>query len=289
MQNRQQPSGYWEIAPPDKLRTYIDAFWFYQPKLDRAVQDVLIPEGVVDIVFNFGAAYSRRNLKEEDAALEVIGQDVVVGQRSDLFEIEWPTRTQLFAIRVKPEYAHCLVEGSMARLTDATLPINNTPLMELGTLLHTFKFSQQDLILEACCNALLSFIARLEQSDPRLIAAIRLIRDGCEPVDLSRVSASVGTTQRTLERLFKQRIGLSPKRYERIIRVHKFLVDYSRQLEPNLTQSATQAWFYDQSHFIKEFRHFTGTTPAQFFKSPPEIYQPLITSLISRYIKPARL
>lgn len=74
-------------------------------------------------------------------------------------------------------------------------------------------------------------------------------------------------SNRTLEHQFKQQIGLSPKMFSRIIRfnqVNKFLKD-----------TATKDWqelvykygYFDQSHFIREFKHFFGYTPSQIHLS----------------------
>lgn len=73
------------------------------------------------------------------------------------------------------------------------------------------------------------------------------------------------TTERQLERLFASHIGLSAKTFSRIIRFqHTFQL---APLAKSLTHLATDAGYFDQAHFSKEFKSFTGMSPRQYFNN----------------------
>jgi transcriptional regulator GlxA family with amidase domain len=73
----------------------------------------------------------------------------------------------------------------------------------------------------------------------------------------------VGLSERSLERYFKQWIGLTPKFYSRIIRfAHIF--ELVNKDQKNWAEISAQAGFYDQAHFIKNFRAFTGEEPSKY-------------------------
>ena len=70
--------------------------------------------------------------------------------------------------------------------------------------------------------------------------------------------------RRTLERKFAKQVGTSPKQLCRAIRLQKTL---KTMLDGNksLTDVGYESEYYDQAHFIKDFKDFTGVSPKQFY------------------------
>lgn len=71
---------------------------------------------------------------------------------------------------------------------------------------------------------------------------------------------------RTLQRQFIKRVGISPKRLERIIRVNRIWESISGDVSIDYQNIVFKGKYYDQSHFIREFKEITGETPDRFFK-----------------------
>lgn len=73
-------------------------------------------------------------------------------------------------------------------------------------------------------------------------------------------------SQRQLEREFKNKVGISPKRYLRITRMNEVhrLLEANEQL--NFTEIAYRSGYTDQAHFIKDFKKITGERPTIFVK-----------------------
>jgi AraC-like DNA-binding protein len=72
----------------------------------------------------------------------------------------------------------------------------------------------------------------------------------------------------SLEKLFSSYIGISAKNYMKIIRLNKSVRFYKQQSKyyPNLTATGIETEFYDQSHFIKDFKQVAGITHGQYFR-----------------------
>lgn len=83
---------------------------------------------------------------------------------------------------------------------------------------------------------------------------------------MKELAASLYISQDPFEKKFRSRIGCSPKKFAAIIRIRNLINNYSSY--SSLTEAAYEAGFYDQSHFIKEFRQFTGKSPSAFFAAP---------------------
>jgi AraC-like DNA-binding protein len=83
---------------------------------------------------------------------------------------------------------------------------------------------------------------------------------------VASVARALEIGKRHLERRFLHRVGLTPKRYTTLRRFERAV---SRvQGSASLTSDALEAGYYDQSHLIREFRCFAGTTPTDYLKRP---------------------
>jgi len=108
------------------------------------------------------------------------------------------------------------------------------------------------------------FLLALPYAEDRLVArAMRLIAAGRgEDAAVAQVARALGLSERQLERRFTARVGVAPKRYAGLVRFERA----SRLVltAPSLTHAALDAGYYDQSHFIREFRRYAGVSPGRF-------------------------
>jgi transcriptional regulator GlxA family with amidase domain len=70
-----------------------------------------------------------------------------------------------------------------------------------------------------------------------------------------------------MERKFVKQIGMSPKQLGKVIRLQTALKMLLKQQSGSLTQIAYESEYYDQAHFIKDFKEFTGTNPKDFLNN----------------------
>jgi AraC-like DNA-binding protein len=78
-----------------------------------------------------------------------------------------------------------------------------------------------------------------------------------------RERCGYGTTRFTS--LFSQAVGLTPKEFSRVLRFQHVLNTLFRKRNADWTEIALRFGYYDQSHFIHEFKTFTGITPGNYF------------------------
>lgn len=117
-------------------------------------------------------------------------------------------------------------------------------------------------------NAVEQFLVnRLSTTPPDalVLAALDTIHKTKGNIRIAMLAKQLHTSQSPLEKRFRKAVGTSPKKYASIVRLNNVLQLGKR--DASLTDIAYEAGFYDQAHFIKEFRTSTGESPEQFFKA----------------------
>lgn len=128
-------------------------------------------------------------------------------------------------------------------------------------LLETKEYSLRVMLLE-------KFILRHLQNrqvDKRILFATRQIRN-VPDIQLDELVDYLNLSARTLRELFSKHIGISPKYYLRLSRFNRVANEVSSNHNCSLTEIAVATGYFDQAHFIKEFKEFGGLSPNQFRK-----------------------
>jgi AraC-like DNA-binding protein len=109
-------------------------------------------------------------------------------------------------------------------------------------------------------------LSRLRDSepDPLVAAAVAWLHQKTEPKRIDDLTRYIGLSQSALERRFRRIVGLSPKKFASLVRLRHAV--QLRTTGTDLTTVAHSAGYYDQSHFIKDFRRATGRAPEAFFR-----------------------
>ncbi len=99
--------------------------------------------------------------------------------------------------------------------------------------------------------------------DPLVMQAVNLIKTTKGKLKIHELTNKLNTSQSPLEKRFRRVVGATPKKFSSVIRLISLLE--TTQSYNTLMDSAEMAGYYDQAHFIKDFKSFTGTTPEKFF------------------------
>lgn len=100
--------------------------------------------------------------------------------------------------------------------------------------------------------------------DPLVSAAISWIETAEPTARIEHLVRHIGLSQSALERRFRRMVGTSPRRFASIVRLQHVL--RLRTTRADFTSVAYDVGYCDQSHFIKDFKRFTGQTPESYFR-----------------------
>lgn len=110
-------------------------------------------------------------------------------------------------------------------------------------------------------------IGRMTNTEPDklVLGALALIHNNKGNIRIRELAEQLHISQSPLEKRFRQAVGTSPKKFASIVRF-KNAIQLSKSIN-SVTKLGYEAGFYDQAHFIKEFKNFTGDTPELFFSA----------------------
>ncbi len=103
--------------------------------------------------------------------------------------------------------------------------------------------------------------------DKLIGAAVQKIQSASGIIKIRELANALYISNDAFEKRFRKVIGTSPKQFSSIIRMKSVI--NQKQPGQNFTDLAISSGYFDQPHFNKDFKLFTGQTPIDFFKAPP--------------------
>ncbi|MGH1517341.1 helix-turn-helix domain-containing protein [Chryseobacterium sp. JK1] len=176
----------------------------------------------------------------------------------------------LVAVVFQPYFLNILVKASAKEVKDSIISVEDV-------LKNSFQRFQENLLNKINPLTVIhdlnifftEFITGENTSDYAFITAVqKYILQNKGSVSSKELERFTGYTERHLERKFENHMGISPKKYSNIIRLHYFLsLMNNRKYNENLTTLSYDAGYTDQSHLIREFKNNVGLTPKQYLKT----------------------
>jgi AraC-like DNA-binding protein len=257
------------FLPCEALRDFIDTYYLLEIECapGEALDDLMLPElanARFQLEGQWQIGFKGQGFKPAPSS-NVFGFThapwrVHVGGRTRVFgagikPLGWMALIGLPACTLADDMCHAAdiwgegVEDTRRVLSKATCG------EDMAAILDRLLLSRRRSVLPMKQTALMRFIDVLERPET---AEINRVDD---------LAYQLGLSVRQVERSTQEFFGCSPKL---LLRQHRFLSMLSR----NLDGAASQSWldsadesFYDQSHYIREYKRFTGRSPQQFAKS----------------------
>ena len=113
------------------------------------------------------------------------------------------------------------------------------------------------------------FLMALLDSETEVNPCVDFAVDGItrdpSQTNLAKLSDRIGYSQKHLISMFKKNVGITPKTYVRVMRFQKAIAAVESSESIDWTAIALESGFYDQAHFINDFKALSGFTPREYF------------------------
>jgi AraC-like DNA-binding protein len=171
----------------------------------------------------------------------------------------------VIGVKFKPGGFYPFWQSPVSELTGRALRLEEVFELD-GDLLEQEVLSQPEPALAiAKVEALLT--ARLPAEDPNvpLVSEIvRLIQEDRSILKVHEAARRAGMHIRTMQRLFDRYVGVSPKWILKRCRLHEAVESMEQGTVPDWTQLCLELGYYDQSHFIRDFKALVGRSPEEY-------------------------
>lgn len=257
--------------PDPPLASFVECFWYWEGAPKLHARERLLPNGEATIVFNLREDEIRLYDADDPQRFEACGLVAFSGARTHCFAIDTATEDRVVGIQFHP---------------GGTFPFFRVPAGEMANRLLALELLwrgaaqeiREQLLAAPSVDALFallerSLMARLARP-LELHPAIELERGHiCRAPHIATVSGvmkRIGLSQRRFIQLFQDQVGLTPKAFCRVRRFQRVLRTVHRHNSVDWAQVALDGGYYDQSHFIHDFRSFAGLTPAAYLARATE-------------------
>jgi len=258
---------YWRISPDPRLGEHVLCYWMVEDAPDRSPgprfahgEDLLLPDGHSEIVFNRGSESFERWQLGARANSEHMRGSYVIGGRSHSVGTHTSTPLRLAGVKLDSRFLREIIGVPLHEFRDSTLSLRDLGHAGLVELEERIATASGPTAMAALLDGfLLGVLRRARRQVSAADALLRRIQRDRGSTPIMRWARNACVDARSLERTFCAATGMTPKQYARIIR---FKRAYHCLLEPVRRPLATALeGFYDQSHFNREFRFFTGVAP----------------------------
>ncbi len=255
---------YQTYEPHPDLAPLVKCHWTLEvPAAADAERQRIVPDGCLELAFILGDDI-KRYVNETEFILQP--RAMVLGQTTAPFYIEPQGYVNTFAVRFYPYGFANFVTVPIKGLANTETPLTALfePVAAKGLEQSIVEATDTMQRIEVVERFLLDRLHNKATIDRVVKATVDALLASNGSRSINAILAADPSKRRQLERKFMKQIGMSPKQLGKVIRLQTALCLLLGEKASSLTEIAYESEYYDQSHFIKDFREFTGTHPGEF-------------------------
>jgi len=250
------------LAPSPELSPFIQHFWYVQWDLRGTTPSSAetLPHPSCYLVFE-------HNLERTIDDPGVLRCAEVSGVTSGKFSRTMEGHGRVFGLKFQPGGLRPFLQSSVSKLTDRVVPAAEVFGPGILTLATQLRAVDSPEIMTAITTQY--FTRHLPERDSNAELSTMIVNTILHDPSILRVetiSTRSGLSIRSLQRLFKEYVGVSPKWVIRRFRLHELLERIHSGEAINGAQLALDLGYADQAHLINDFRKLAGPTPTEYLR-----------------------
>ena len=251
--------NYSTFIPNSIFQSVVECYWTVDG-FDTAWQKIT-PDGCPEIILHLKDPY---RIRHDDGTVEIQPLAIAAGQLDRCIYVQPTGESDVVGIKLKPNGMWKLTGYPMNTLCNQVVDLNRVWNNSGDELLRSLKEIDDAPARISAIENLLGKALPFPEQDILPDVIIREVRDNRGQVTMAELAERAGCTIRQIERLFRDQVGMSVKTFCRVIR---FNAVFKLLQQNSLTRAEASyvAGYFDQAHFNKEFRQFTGENPKAYF------------------------
>jgi AraC-like DNA-binding protein len=255
----------YKIFPSENLKKYIDYYWWIETSEGeiKSNSERVLADSSLEIIFHFSNPVLRLN---NNGLLEQEPTKLLIGQTVKPYTIVSTEKTSMLGIKFHSHTAKFFFDISISEMKDKHFDLsdfwgNNANILH-DQLSETDLLNSKIAVIESYLNKIKS-----QKMEVNLFVenTINEMMNQNGNICIKKICSENNFTTRHLEKLFLNNVGLSPKIVSRIYQF-QYALKLMKHNSKSLTSLGLDAGYFDQSHFIKNFKDFAACTPSQYVK-----------------------
>lgn len=245
---------------------YIESIFHLKDFVPEHSIERVVPTGHIFIIFELDGftrnTFDNETLKPNNSFTKVW----VSGMHKNYISISAHQKSEMLVIQFKPFGSYPFFHIPVQELNDKVLPAENifgNEILELREKIISKKTSEEKFI---CAEKWIINKFDEDKTPPLELLNVMGKLETESVTNYGKIVGDYPKTQKHLIDQFKKYVGLTPKYYQRMLRFNEILQQINQSENIEWSQVAYQCEYSDQSHFIKEFKHFSGINPQKFLK-----------------------
>ncbi len=241
--------NYREVKPNGFLSNFVQCFWEYKT-VDTDKNYIILPDGYFDLIAIF-----------EDGLLKIV---VLTGVWTKPIKVLVPRSAQYIGIRFKLLAVEYLFRQEIKSILDTSKQLPDT-----FWNINNYKANEFEKFVSDIVFKLNSSVKHLSEIDNRKLKLFEVVYSK-NSVSVEELSKKVFWTSRQINRYFNNNFGFPVKEFLKIVRCRVSYTNISNgKIFPEI-------YFFDQSHFIKEIKRYTGVTPTKLYRNENDRFLQLL-------------
>jgi AraC-like DNA-binding protein len=253
------------IKPMDELKSIVQYFQvFHYNERSKEAFFRVFPEGTSGLVYCFGNPHYELTTEFEHKRDHLYFK----GQFDHYSHYKSVGKTNLIIVKFTPLGGYLFLQQDMRELQNLTLPLKKFYKHDYTSLMLDLKSAPEDIdkvnILQ---NYILEKSIMTFDSANEMKKIIDVMIETKGKISIPELAEIAEMSISSLEKKFNKYIGFNPKTFCRIQTMMDFFAKQKAEPNKNLYDLAIECGYHDQSHFIKDFKKFTGTSPKKYLRS----------------------
>jgi AraC-like DNA-binding protein len=253
------------VKPAPPLSRFVELLWYYEhpPRLHQ--KERLMPDGCIGLIVNLEENVTRVYDADDMNKMRKLNGCSVSGPHTKCFVIDTDEQTCVIGVSFRPAGAFPFL-----KLPSDELQNQHVELEDLwGGLARELReralaAKSPEAKVRVVELALLERAAGMFDGQPVVEYAVENFLLRPATTRITEVADKTGFSSRRFIELFKQHVGMTPKLFCRVRRFQKVLRRITSGRPVNWSGTALECGYFDQAHFIHDFRAFSGINPSKY-------------------------
>jgi AraC-like DNA-binding protein len=262
--------------PGPPLADFVEVLWLCQGLQPTHEKERIMPTGSMGLLINLNegslSVYDRKGERQ------TLGRCAVTGAQSEFVVIDTAQQAYIMGVSFRPGGAVPFLDVPACELHGAHVSLDTLWGAAAGEMRErVLEAATPEAKLRALEVVLLERAARRLERHRAVVFALGQFQRVDGPT-VGQVSDQIGLSQRRFIQVFREEVGLTPKLYHRVRRFQQVLQRIHKGQRVTWTDVALDCGYFDQAHFVHDFRAFSGLNPTAYLmqRTPYQNHVPIL-------------